>query len=363
MADPRIESFARILVEYSTQIEKDDRVFIEATTEAVPLVSELYKQIFQRGGHPYLQMTIPEQLDLLYRFGDMEQARHTNELMAHAYENFEARIRIWSQVNTKALGNADASKQTAHAKGQSDILKDQFERGAAGKFKWVTTLFPTHAYAQQAGMSLEEYQDFVYKAVHALEKDPVAYWQNLEKQQEKYLRAFAGHDKVQLRGPNVDLSLSIKERNWRNSHGLRNMPDGEIFTGPVEDSANGWVRFTYPAIINSVEVDGVELHFKEGKVERATARVQEGFLKQMLATDEGASRVGEFAIGLNTDIDRFTGDILFDEKIGGSFHMALGAGYPETGSQNKSAIHWDMICAPIQRLRWMRIWFIKTAAL
>jgi aminopeptidase len=153
-----------------------------------------------------------------------------------------------------------------------------------------------------------------------------------------------GHDRIQLRGANVDLSLSIKGRSFLNSFGLHNMPDGEIFTGPVEDSLNGWVKYTYPAIDMGVSVEGAELHFENGRVAKATARVREDYLKQMIATDAGASYVGEFAFGLNKDIDRFTGHILFDEKIGGSFHMALGAGYPETGSKNNSAIHWDMIC-------------------
>jgi len=344
MADPRIENFARILVDYSTRIVPGDRVFIETSTEGLPLLEELYRQIVARGGLPYLQMTFPEQGEIIFQNSSIEQARHKNELMAYAYENFEARIRIWAEANVKALSGVDPKKQSAHAEANAPILKAQFERGAADKFNWVTTLFPTRAYAQQAGMGFEEYASFVYKAIHALEKDPVPYWNQVKKDQDKYVEAMNGHDKVQLRGPNVDLTLSIKGRTFVNSFGRHNMPDGEIFTGPVEDSLNGWVRYTYPALHEGVAVEGVELQFKDGKVVKATARAQEEHLKQQLATDAGASYVGEFAIGLNKDIDRFTGHILFDEKIGGSFHMALGAGYPETGSKNNSAIHWDMIC-------------------
>ena len=217
-------------------------------------------------------------------------------------------------------------------------------RGAEGRFKWVTTLYPTEAYAQDAGMSLKEYEDFVFSAVHANEENPIAYWISTGLGQQKAIDFLAGKKIVTLRGPNVDLSLSIKDRTFKNSTGMYNMPDGEIYTGPVEDSLNGWVKYTYPAIYGGVAVEGAELTFNRGRVERAQAEKNEAYLLKMLESDEGSRHVGEFAIGTNFDINKFTGNILFDEKIGGTFHMALGAGYPETGSKNKSAIHWDMIC-------------------
>jgi aminopeptidase len=344
MADPRIENFARILVEYSTDIQPGDRVFLEVSTETLPFVQELYRRILQRGGRPCLQMEFPEQRELLLSLGAEDILGRENELMALAYREFEARIRVWAEANTKALSGIDPKRQAAFAPSQSAILKNQFERSAAGKFKWVTTIFPTRAYAMQAGMSYTDYSDFVFRAVHAHEPDPVAHWLKIKAEQQRYIDAITGHDHVHLKGPNVDLQLSIKDRSWRNSHGLRNMPDGEIFTGPVENSLNGWVRYTYPALHEGVVVEGAELEFKEGKVVKATARSNQDHLLHMLATDAGSSYVGEFAIGLNSDIDRFTGHILLDEKIGGSFHMALGMGYPETGSTNKSAIHWDLIC-------------------
>jgi aminopeptidase len=217
-------------------------------------------------------------------------------------------------------------------------------RGAEGKFKWVTTLYPTDAYAQDAGMSLTEYEDFVFNAVHAKEEDPIAYWNSTSVEQQMAIDFLADKSQVVLRGPNVDLTLSIKGRTFNNSIGVYNMPDGEIFTGPVEESVNGWVKFTYPAIYGGVAVEGAELTFSNGRVERATAEKNQDYLIKMLESDAGSRYLGEFAIGTNRDINRFTGNILFDEKIGGSFHMALGAGYPETGSRNRSSIHWDMIC-------------------
>jgi aminopeptidase len=229
-------------------------------------------------------------------------------------------------------------------KAVSVITETQMRRGAEGVFKWVTTLYPTDAYAQDAGMSLKEYEDFVFNAVHAHEDDPIAYWNSTAAGQQKAIDFLAGKNLVTLRGPNVDLTLSIKGRKFMNSTGLYNMPDGEIFTGPVEDSVNGWVKFTYPAIYGGVAVEGAELTFSNGRVEQAKAEKNQEYLIKMLESDNGSRYLGEFAIGTNFDINKFTGNILFDEKIGGTFHMALGAGYPETGSHNKSAIHWDMIC-------------------
>ncbi|MEA2007887.1 MAG: aminopeptidase, partial [Chloroflexota bacterium] len=224
------------------------------------------------------------------------------------------------------------------------IIATQMERGATGDFKWVTTLFPTLAYAKEAGMALREYEDFVYRACHANEEDPIAFWKNLENEQAEATNIFNGHKTVKLNGPNIDLTLSIDGRTFINSYGIHNMPDGEVFTGPVENSANGWVRYTYPAIYNGVIVKGVELTFEDGKVVQASAEKNEAFLHRMLDSDAGSRYLGEFAVGTNFQIDTFTGNILFDEKIGGTIHMALGAGYPQTGSVNKSMIHWDMIC-------------------
>jgi aminopeptidase len=198
----------------------------------------------------------------------------------------------------------------------------------------------------EAEIGYGAYQDFFYRACHATEAtlDPVAYWQEIERQQRGFIERFEGHDQIELRGPYVDLRLSIKDRRFKNACGLNNLPDGEIYTGPVEESAQGWVRYTYPAVYQGRVVEGIELAFERGKVVKAGANKNEVFLLQMLDTDPGARYIGEFAIGTNFEIDRFTHNILLDEKIGGSFHMALGAGYPETGSRNKSIIHWDMIC-------------------
>ncbi len=346
MSDKRIEKLAKILVEHSADVQPGDRVLIEASIAAEPLVRALYAEILDHGGHPHLQLELPDQDEIFFRHASEAQLDFTPTFRKLAYDEFESRIRIHSETNTRALTNVDPAKQARRQKALAPILRSQMWRGAEKTFKWVTTLYPTEAYAEEAGMAYEDFKDFVFRACFADDQtpDPVAAWKAIADKQREIIKRIEGHDKIEVRGPNVDLTLSVKGRKFNNSHGRHNMPDGEIYTGPVEDSVNGWVRFTYPAITGGRVVEGVELTFKRGKVVDAKAQKNQQFLLEMLESDKGARYLGEFAIGTNFQIDRFIGHILFDEKIGGTFHMALGAGYPETGSLNKSIIHWDMIC-------------------
>lgn len=346
MTDKRIRKFAHILVDHSAKIQPGDRVLIESTTAAEPLINEIYTHVLDRGGHPHLALSFPNQEELFFNHADNDQLDFIPTFRRLAYDEFESRIRIHSETNPRALTNVEPVKQARRQKTLAPILQTQMRRGAEKVFKWVTTLYPTEAYAKEAGMDSEEYKDFVFTSCFADEEtnDPVASWKEFEDRQRGIIDHIEGKDNVEVRGPNVDLTLSIKGRKFKNSFGEHNMPDGEIYTGPVEESVNGWVRYTYPAITGGRVVEGVELTFKDGKVINATAEKNQDFLLEMLETDEGARYVGEFAIGTNFQIDRFIGHILFDEKIGGTFHMALGAGYPDTGSINKSIIHWDMIC-------------------
>jgi aminopeptidase len=349
VSDLRVHNHAKILVEHSTRVAPADRILIEATTAAEPLVRELYAQILEKGGIPHTMVGFPGMVpfiqdDLYLTYGRDAQLDFVPTFYKLAYEQFEGRIRVHSATNTRASGNLDPRKAQRRGKALGTITEAQMRRSAEGSFKWVTTLYPTDGYAEEAGMSLKEYEDFVFAAVHANEADPIAYWKSTGAAQQDAVDFLSSKEQVVLRGPNVDLTLSIKGRKFENSTGIYNMPDGEIFTGPVEDSVNGWVKFTYPAIHDGVAVEGAELTFSKGRVESAKAEKNQDYLLRLLETDQGARYLGEFAIGTNKDITRFTGHILFDEKIGGSFHMALGAGYPETGSRNKSAIHWDMIC-------------------
>jgi len=341
-----LEKFAQIVVDYSTCVQPGDRVAITATTTAEPLVRALYEQVLERGGYPHVLLDLSGEDESFFAHAADSQLDYVSVLKQMAYEQFDVLVKIRSEVNTRALSNVPAERLARRQKAQARLTEAQMRRGAQGALRWLSTLYPTSAYAMEAEMGVQEYQNFFFRACHADEgtPDPVAYWQAIESEQARIVQRFEGHDCVQLRGPNVDLALSIQGRTFVNASGKYNLPDGEIYTGPVEESLQGWVRYTYPAIYQGRVVEGIELTFDKGCAVRASARKNEDLLLRMLESDPGARYVGEFAIGTNFEIDRFTHTILLDEKIGGSFHMALGAGYPETGSRNKSVIHWDMIC-------------------
>lgn len=346
MTDSRIEKFAHILVDYSTRVQPGDQVAITTTYAAQPLVEALYALILDRGAYPYVLADFPGQDEIFYAHAGEDHLDWTPRFHKTAFEEFDVLIKIRAETNTRALSKVDAGRQARRQKALAPLLQAQMRRGAESSLRWMSSQFPTPAYAMESEMGFQEYQDFFYQACHADDAtpDPVAYWLGVEQKQRQIVERIQGHDRVELRGPHVDLRLSIKERKFINASGKNNMPDGEIYTGPVEESADGWVQFTYPAVTNGRVIEGVELTFQDGKVVQAKAARNEAFLHQMLETDPGARYLGEFAIGTNYEIDRFTRNILFDEKIGGSFHLAVGAGYPETGSRNKSVIHWDMIC-------------------
>ncbi len=340
------QKLAQILVDHSTGVKPGDRVAIETTTNAESIARDIYELVLQRGGHPHLLLNLPDQEKILFSHANDEQLAFTPVFQKMVTEQFEAYIRVRADLDPRALSGIPGQKQSLRQKGMAPVRNAMLARGATQTLRWVLTQIPTEGYAREAGMSLEDYSDFVFSACHVDERtaDPVAHWEGIRQNQLKMIDAIEGHDQVKLQGPNVDLSLSIKGRKFNNSFGRHNLPDGEIYTGPVEDSVEGWVRFTYPAIYQGQAVEGVELKFEKGRVTSAKAQVGEQLLSAMIASDEGSHYLGEFAIGTNYEINRFTRNILFDEKIGGSFHLALGAGYPETGSRNTSTIHWDMIC-------------------
>jgi aminopeptidase len=223
------------------------------------------------------------------------------------------------------------------------LLATYLNREAAGEMRVTGAQYPTPAAAQDASMSLTDYEDFVYGAGLIDEPDPVEAWKQLGRRQEKVIEWLTGKETVQIVGPGTDLTLSVAGRTWVNDDGHANFPGGEVFTGPIEDSANGVIQFTYPAYLHGPEVTGVRLVFKDGKAVEASATGNEEYLLQMLGMDEGARCLGEFAFGTNPGIQRFTKNTLFDEKIGGTLHMAVGRSIPETGGVNESALHWDMV--------------------
>jgi aminopeptidase len=344
VSDLRVEKLAELLVDYSVGVKPGDKVAVQGEVLAEPLLKAIYARVLQAGGNPYLLVS-PNGLDeIFYRYASDEQIKHVAPPTKLIYDVYDVRISIGADENTKALNNIDPAKIVMHQQARRDLMQTFLQRSASGEMRWTYSLFPTAAYAQDAEMSLSEYEDFVYSACLGDFSDPIGYWKRFSDRQQKIVEWLKGKKNVHIIAPETDLHLSVEGRTFINCSGRENMPDGEVFTGPVEDSIEGHVYFSYPTIENGREVTGVRLWFEDGKVVKATADKNEDFLLKTLDTDEGARRVGEFAFGTNNGINHFTRQILFDEKIGGSFHMALGASYPETGGKNESAIHWDMIC-------------------
>jgi aminopeptidase len=352
MTDQRISNLAKILVNYSTEVKENDLVAIVGQPSATPLIREVYREVLRSGGFPYLlplyiRPLMPgyEGLDQIFLSeANDDQLKHIDVLWMKVNEEFDVRIDIKSRYNTRSLSNIDPQRMKLRGQAYKGIVQTIFERYASGDLRRVSTLYPTQAYAQEADMSFEEFTEYVYKTTYSDSDDPVAEWKRIHGEQQKLVDWLRGKKDVKVKGPNIDLELSIDGRVFINAAGKGNMPCGEIFTGPVEDSVKGWVRFTFPAIYMGREVEGVELQFEHGRVVKASAAKNESLLLSMLDIDEGSRYLGEFAIGTNYQMDRFIKEILFDEKIGGTIHMALGAGYPYTGSVNKSGIHWDMLC-------------------
>ncbi len=344
MSDLRRRKLARLLVNYSTATQPGDWVGILGEFSSLPILRDVYEAVIDAGANPSLIIGDERMGRYFLRQANDAQLNWIDPGLKLYTDEADVYIRVGAPGNTRAMSNIDAGRMQAQRAAQSPILQTRLERSAKGEFRWVGALYPTEASAQEANMSLEEYEDFVYGACFCDADDPAEEWRALSRMQQHKVDFLAGKERVSLRGPNIELDLSIAGRSFINSDGRRNMPSGEIFTGPVEDSVNGWVRFSYPAIVGGRAVSGIELRFVDGKVAAASAEQNEDLLLAQLDTDAGARYLGEFAIGTNFGIDRFTGMILYDEKIGGTVHMAIGMGYPETGSLNKSAVHWDMIC-------------------
>lgn len=344
MTDPRVSNLARTLVDYSIKVQPGEWVLVQSSVIALPLAQEVVRAVLRAGGNPTVWLDSEELTAITLSEANSEQLQWISPVETQLLEQINARISLRATSNTRSLSGVDLQRQRQWQLARRKLMDTFMRRSAEGSLRWTVTAYPCPAYAQEADMSLKDYEDFVFAATFADQPDPIAVWQAFYDRQERLVRWLEGKKEVVLRGPNVDLRLSIEGRRFINCAGTANMPDGEIFTGPVEDSLQGWVRFTYPAIVGGREVEGIELHFQDGRVVQARAQKNEQFLHAQLETDAGSRYVGEFAIGTNFGIQRFTKNILYDEKIGGSFHLALGAGYPETGSRNQSSIHWDMIC-------------------
>jgi aminopeptidase len=344
MRDPRVTNLARILVRHSTQVKDGDVCTIEGESAAEPLLHAIYEEVLRAGGNPIVHMAMEGQSAAYFEHASDAQLEWISPVAEWAVDKADVRIAVMASQNTRALSNVPPERQAKRQAATQGLMKRAMERSAEGSYRWALTLFPTHAYASEAGMSLEAFEDFYFGACLANDEDPVGAWKRQSEETERLKEWIQGRSDVHVRGDGTDLRLGIADRTFIAAAGKHNMPDGEFFTGPVEDSAEGEISFHLPASYGGREVSGVHFRFEGGKVVDASAEKGEEFLIEMLDTDAGARRLGELGIGTNYGISDGTGEILLDEKIGGTVHLAVGRSYPETGGVNESAIHWDMIC-------------------
>lgn len=342
--DPRTTQLAKVLVHYSLAVKKNDWVVISGAYLAEDLIRVASLEVLAAGGHPTLSVSIPEFGSLFLRHASEEQLSYVAPHELLQYRKADKFLFIMGGWNSRAMTGIDPARTMMANKARHQLFQTLMKRQAAGAVAWVGTLFPTHSGAQEAEMSLTEYEDFVYGAGMLNKKDPVAGWRKLSQRQARICEFLGKMETLRIVGTDTDITFNVAGRKWINCDGHVNFPDGEVFTGPVEDSAEGHIRYSFPAVFGGRAVENVRLTFKRGKVVKATADKGEAFLLKMLETDPGARRVGELAFGTNADIQRFTRNTLFDEKIGGTVHVALGASLPESGGKNHSAIHWDMVC-------------------
>jgi len=344
LRDPRVENLAKILVGYSTKVKAGEVVSIDGSVGAEPLLRAVYEEVLKAGAHPLLNVALDGVAATYFEHANDAQIEWVSPHMQWTVEHADVRIGIGADANTRELSKVPPERQTMRQTAVGPVLNRMMERSAAGEFRWCYTLFPTNAYASEAEMSLRDYEDFYFGACLADDGDPLTAWTRASSECERLAEWIEGHEEVRVTAPGTDITLGIAGRHFIPCVGDHNMPDGEFFTGPVEDSVEGEVTFHLPAVIAGREVSGVRLRFESGKVVDASAERGEEFLIKLLDTDEGARRLGELGIGTNYAIDRGTLEVLLDEKIGGTVHMAVGKSYPESGGVNDSAVHTDLVC-------------------
>jgi aminopeptidase len=339
----RLRRFADVVVGYCAGVEPDDLVVLQGSMNVEPLLEQLYAATLRAGGCPATRVA-PELTELLLTEGSEEQIEWLTPGEREDVEQADVWIVVEAPTNTKELTAVDPERQALEQRARSALRERYLERAFNGELRWVLTAFPTNAAAQDAEMSLAQYEDFVYGSALLDADDPVARWREFSGELQRVVELLGSKEELRFVAEGTDLTFAVGGRTWIPSDGHENFPDGEVFTAPQDESAEGEITFTYPAVFRGRQVDDVRLRFRGGEVVEATATRGEDFLQEMVAVDDGARRVGELAFGLNDAVSVFTRNILFDEKIGGTMHLALGSAYPECGGTNRSALHWDLIC-------------------
>jgi aminopeptidase len=344
MSDPRLTSLAKVLVNYSLEVKKGHWVHIEGPYIAQDLIRAVFAEVLAIGAHPTLNVRIPGIRHLFLKRAGDQQIKFVSPMDKTFFTKADKILFIRGGWNTKELTGIDPKKIALMQKAGEGLFHVLLGRAAKGLADWSLTEFPTESSAQDAEMALADYEAFVYSAGMVERPDPVAEWRKVSRRQQKLANLLGKLKAIRIVGEDTDLSFRVDGRPWVNCDGKANFPDGEIFTSPLESSAEGHIHYAFPAVYGGREVVNVRLRFKKGAVVDAYASKGEDLLRAVLKTDPGARRVGELSFGTNYSIKQFTKNTLFDEKIGGTMHIALGQSLPESCGKNRSAIHWDMVC-------------------
>jgi len=347
MADPRIKKLAQVMVHYSLAIKSGQKVYLQTAPAAHEFNLAFYEEAIKAGANVTFAIDgayYPGAQEIFLKHASKKQLEWVSPVRKLMIETYDARMVVEAETNTRELAGVDPKRISLWRKANAPMFQKMLKRIESGDLKWCLTVYPTDAMAQEANMSLRDYSEFVFEAGMLNAKDPVALWKAEKVKQQKLVNWLKGRKQAVLKGDNIDLSFSIQGRKFIACAGDQNFPDGEIFTSPVEDSVNGWVRFKYPAIFDGQEIEDIELWFENGKVVQEKAKRNQGLLTAQLNTDKGARYLGEWGIGTNYNIKKFTKNMLFDEKLGGTIHLALGLGFEEAGGHNTSGLHWDMLC-------------------
>ncbi|HHN82161.1 MAG TPA: aminopeptidase [Methanomicrobia archaeon] len=338
-----LEKLATVMVNYSADVKEGMKVLIAGPTEAEPAMLEIYKEALKAGAHPILYPQSHHAREIFFEYASNKQLDQKDVSIDYLFRNVDRSIQFFAETNTKAFTRIDPSKLTRNQRAYTDTIQAIQEREKKGEYKWALTAYPTDAQAQESSMSLLQYQDFVYNACLFKEDDPIQAWEKISAQQEKICEWLNERDEIRYVGLDTDITFATGGRRWVNCDGHKNFPDGEVFTSPLEDSANGTIRFTYPLIYMGNEIEDVRITFKEGEVVKATAAKGQKLLEEVIAIDEGSRMIGELAIGTNYGVKEFIKHMLFDEKMGGTVHLALGMSPDPTVGNNESTIHLDIL--------------------
>ena len=344
MKDKRLEKLSDILIHHSLKLKKKDLFVIEGSYRSSPLIKEVYQRALEVGANPYVRIGVEGLSEIFFKKASDSQLKFLSPISKFEIKNIDAKLGIICPENTRNMTNINPKKQAICSKAQQEIFDIFLKRAANKDLRWCLTQYPSNASAQDADMSLSEYEDFIFKAAMIDKRDPVSHWEKMYKEQEKIKNFLESKNKLHIFAKDTDLILSVNNRKWINCYGKENFPDGEVFTGPIENSIEGNISFSFPGAYGGRLVENIQLWFKKGKIIKHKSTSGEKFLDSMLNMDAGSRRIGEFAFGTNYGIKNYTKNTLFDEKIGGTIHLAAGSGYPETGSKNKSSLHWDMMC-------------------